>query len=334
MKLIKRITLILVIFVAIATGVAFILPSHMSIEQTVLMNAEPDMIYEQISNLKNWSAWDPWKQDELNMKTTYSGPESGVGAQFDFESENSGKGWLKVNEANAEKGIKFDMHFEKGNMNARGEFRIEKTPQGTKVSWLYESDPTYNPIARYLMTLYAPTMRKTFERGLNNIKTIVEKCGGNHTKIKEGRSTAAILAGFRMKMATPEISKLMGDMYGKIGEYISKKGAKMIGAPGGMYYSYSKDSCDLEAIVPIDKMVPSTKEISVRQMPEMKVVTTIHKGDYRKLEATYNDVKNWIDGKKLKISGPSWEVYLTDPGSPEMAKDTSRWQTQIYFPVE
>ena len=29
--------------------------------------------------------------------------------------------------------------------------------------------------------------------------------------------------------------------------------------------------------------------------------------------------------------GPSWEVYVTDPGA---EPDTSKWQTDIYFPVE
>ena len=39
----------------------------------------------------------------------------------------------------------------------------------------------------------------------------------------------------------------------------------------------------------------------------------------------------FILNKGKKISGPIREVYVTDPG---MEKDTTKWLTEIIFPIE
>jgi len=39
----------------------------------------------------------------------------------------------------------------------------------------------------------------------------------------------------------------------------------------------------------------------------------------------------FIEENEKEINGASWEVYITDPMS---EPDTSKWVTQIYYPVK
>jgi effector-binding domain-containing protein len=70
---------------------------------------------------------------------------------------------------------------------------------------------------------------------------------------------------------------------------------------------------------------------TITQLPATKAVKAIHLGSYDNLGDSHNQINQYIQYKKLEISGAPMEVYLTDPMT---EKDTAKWVTEIYYPIK
>lgn len=63
-----------------------------------------------------------------------------------------------------------------------------------------------------------------------------------------------------------------------------------------------------------------------------KALKVKYMGNYGpEMMTAYNDIAHYMEEKGYDINGDSWEVYVTDPG---IEKDTTKWETLIYFPVK
>jgi effector-binding domain-containing protein len=48
------------------------------------------------------------------------------------------------------------------------------------------------------------------------------------------------------------------------------------------------------------------------------------------MQTTHEDLARYVQYKKLQEEGPVMEVYITDP---TQEPDTSKWITEIYYPI-
>ena len=54
-------------------------------------------------------------------------------------------------------------------------------------------------------------------------------------------------------------------------------------------------------------------------------------GPYELTAKAHTAIHEYIGAHNKKIIGAPWEVYVTDPG---LEKDTAKWETDVYYPVE
>ena len=88
----KRIILGLIVLLAIAVGIAFLLPGKVHVERSIAIAAPAEKIFPLINSPRRFNEWSPWAQIDPDMKITFSGPESGVGATMEWQSENRNVG--------------------------------------------------------------------------------------------------------------------------------------------------------------------------------------------------------------------------------------------------
>ena len=178
MKLLKRITLVLLVLVVLLAVVGFFLPSHYRVERSVSIRAKPEAIYAQISNFKNWLQWTAWNQTKYpDMQVKFDGPESGVGAGYSWEGKSTGQGSIKFTRAEPGKEISYDLNFEQGKYKSLGSITLEPSGESVKVTWSNEGELGANPINRYFGLMMDRMMGPDFEEGLNNLKRKVESDG-------------------------------------------------------------------------------------------------------------------------------------------------------------
>jgi hypothetical protein len=153
--------------------------SHM--ERSVVINAQPAAVYEELISFKNINTWSPWFKLDPNMKLTYEGPEAGVGAKMTWDSQdpNVGKGAQWIMEAEENRRVKSGMNFGAMEGNFVAEFILEPTPEGTKVTWTYDGDvsntPTMNAAFGKFFGAFTDSMLgPSYEQGLDALKRKVE----------------------------------------------------------------------------------------------------------------------------------------------------------------
>ena len=175
MKILKRILVAILGVVALLLLVSFFLPSQVHVERSLVIQAPAEKVFDQINTLKNWEKWSPWHKLDPQMKLQYDGAASGVGAKYTWEStqRNVGSGSLAITRTVPGELIQTAMDFrEQG--QATGLFKLERAPEGTKVTWSMDTDLGRNPIAKYFGLVMDKMVGPDFERGLNNLKSVAE----------------------------------------------------------------------------------------------------------------------------------------------------------------
>ena len=175
MKPLKKIVLALMVIPMALILISLFLPSHYRVERTVVMRAKPDAVYAQVSALKNWPEWTAWTVSKYpDMKCSFAGPESGVGAIYSWEGKSSGSGKLKITRAEPGQRVDYDLDFENGKYLSTGAIIIEPENGAVKVTWFNEGSLGWNPVSRFFGLLMDRMMGPDFEEGLRKLQQRVE----------------------------------------------------------------------------------------------------------------------------------------------------------------
>jgi effector-binding domain-containing protein len=124
-----------------------------------------------------------------------------------------------------------------------------------------------------------------------------------------------------------------GQLFGQIGPYVFQVSAQMIGPPLLIVHDeeFKEKDVDLEVAFPITANVPAKGEFKCYDLPGSDhMATTIHKGSWETISAAYNALMRWIEANGYQITGPSREIYFTDPNS---GVPPSEYVTEVQFPV-
>jgi hypothetical protein len=151
-------------------------PNTFRVERSIIISAPPEKLSTLINDFHNWDQWSPWAKLDPAMKTTYSGPPSGVGSIYEWEGNSAvGKGRMEILFTDpAKTSIKLDFLKPFEGHNA-ADFILAPQGTSTSVSWIMVGTLAFLP--GKLMSVFT-TMDKMigrdFEKGLANMKAAVE----------------------------------------------------------------------------------------------------------------------------------------------------------------
>ncbi len=175
MKIIKRILLVIVLLIGLAVVVGMLMPREQHVERSIVITADPAVIFDQINNLKNWENWSPWfKLDPASVRN-YSDPAVGAGAFYTWSSENEnvGKGKMTILDSQPNSLITTQLEFE-GMEKALGYFKLEPDEEGTKLTWAFDANMGSNPFYRLMGLMMDKMLGASFDEGLAAIKQTAE----------------------------------------------------------------------------------------------------------------------------------------------------------------
>lgn len=151
-------------------------PSTFVVQRTTTINASPEKVAALINDFHNWDKWSPWAKLDPNMKTTYSGSASGVGAVYEWQGNSKvGQGRMEIVSITPTKTtIKLDFLSPVKSRNT-ADFLIEAQGTGTRVTWIMYGPMDYFP--GKLMSVFTSMDKMIgpdFEKGFANLKTAAE----------------------------------------------------------------------------------------------------------------------------------------------------------------
>lgn len=171
----------ILILLALAVAVILILaskkPDDFRYSRSLAMAARPSIIFPHVNNLFNWNTWSPWAKLDLNAKTTFSGPDAGVGAAMKWDGNNKvGAGTLTITESVQDQRIVMRLDFErpfKGTQMC--EFTFEPQGDMTLVTWAaFGESPFIGKVMSVIMDCEKMTCNY-YDKGLANLKSVVER---------------------------------------------------------------------------------------------------------------------------------------------------------------
>jgi hypothetical protein len=176
MKILKVLGITLLSMTIIFLLIGVFLSGHAYLERTIIIDASPEKVYNQVNQFDDLEYWSPWVMMDPDAVYTFSGPDSGVGAIYTWDSEdpNIAQGAQEIVESTPHSYVKTIMNF--GGMKGEhfAEFILEPTEGGTAVTWTYEGTEE-DFFMRYFMAGTNMFLGPMYEEGLENLKSYVEE---------------------------------------------------------------------------------------------------------------------------------------------------------------
>ena len=142
------------IVAALFVLVALFLPSSRTITEKVETNRRQAIVFDTLNSFKRFKDWNALTMRDPAARLELSGPESGVGARLDYNSEARalGEGSWEIVESDADSRIAYRIENPDRGDNKRMEFTLKPTGRGGRnieITQRYDVDYGWNLLGRY-----------------------------------------------------------------------------------------------------------------------------------------------------------------------------------------
>jgi effector-binding domain-containing protein len=131
----------------------------------------------------------------------------------------------------------------------------------------------------------------------------------------------------RGTLVMSELPSFFGRAFSAVAAVLNAQGTPPTHEPFAYYPTMPGATIEVEAGFAVDAPIAPSGDVVPSQLPGGTVARGMHVGPYEKLAETYTAMGVWAATQGLTLSGPMWEVYLSDP---QQEPDPSTWRTEIF----
>lgn len=342
MKLIKYFFFLLLI--AIIGGAVYFGTQDGSFDTSVSKNiaAPASMIYDNVSDFKNWESWEPWSDEDPNMKITYPDSTEGVGGSYSWTSKVMGDGMMKttaiVPNEKMEQQIKFDTPIGEVANDIYWVFNASENGN-TEVTWGMKGERSFleKVYGAFQSEDIDSQLKAMFGKGLTDLEIAVqaemEKFDVDINGLKEYGGGYYMYTTAASKM--DDLGAKMGPMMGKVSSFMERNKVAMAGMPFTIYNEMDElnNSVIFSTAIPIkERIIVTEGDVLCGYMDRLIAVKTTLSGNYTHLSKAYELAQNYIIANAYTVdpSKKMFEVYTNDPGT---IANPAEWKTEIYIPI-
>jgi hypothetical protein len=174
-----RLFLFFLLAVIVTTAaLSFMLPTSQKIERSIVINASPATIYNELIKLENFNKFSVWSQQDSAAVYTLTGTDGTIGANTSWKGspEISGEGKIEIKALEPNRKVVHQLNFTKPKKGtAESVFLLNETNKATTtLTWTFNmATPRPWNIFNLLYSL-DKQMGKDFEDGLTAMKTMIE----------------------------------------------------------------------------------------------------------------------------------------------------------------
>lgn len=167
-------------------------PDQFHVERSTTIAAPGAAVFARLDDFHQWASWSPWDKLDLNMKKTYEGASSGVGAAYHWAGNDKvGEGRMTISQSQPPASLVMSAEFIKPfKANNTCSFTLAPDGPGTRVIWAMDGRENFMGKAMGLLMSADKMIGPDFERGLANLRALAER-----EAQQPGDSTAAPRAG-------------------------------------------------------------------------------------------------------------------------------------------
>ena len=148
---------------------------HFEVSRSTVVAAEPDAVRAEVDDFRRWTAWSPWEDVDPSMSRTYTGPDSGVGAHYEWSgNRRAGRGSMEITSSSRDR-IGIRLTFVKP-WRATNDvvFTFEPSDGGTAVTWRMAGEQKGLAAVLARVLPMDRLVGRDFEKGLARLRTVCE----------------------------------------------------------------------------------------------------------------------------------------------------------------
>jgi carbon monoxide dehydrogenase subunit G len=175
--MLSTIIFLVVLLVAVVLGLAVMKPDIFKVQRSISIKAPPEKIFALINDYHQWGHWSPYENIDPAMKKTFSGPEKGKGAVYEWEGNAKiGKGRMEILESSSHAKIIIKLDFFKP-MEAHNtaEFTLEPKGDVTEVTWAMYGPASLMVKVMHMFFNMDKMVGGQFAEGLSKLKALAER---------------------------------------------------------------------------------------------------------------------------------------------------------------
>jgi uncharacterized protein YndB with AHSA1/START domain len=174
--MLKKILIALAAIVIVLVAVVAMQPSEFRVTRTATISAPVADVFAQVNDFHHWQAWSPWAKLDPAAKATFEGPRAGPGAIFSWAGNDKvGEGRMTLTESQPSELIRIKLDFVKPmEGTSTTEFTFKPAGDQTAVTWTMTGHRNFVAKAVCLFMDIDKMVGSDFEKGLANLKSVVE----------------------------------------------------------------------------------------------------------------------------------------------------------------
>lgn len=329
MRLLKVLFFGVAILLLAAIGVAFVLPSRVATERSVVIDRAPSMVHAVVDSYTLFNRWSPWADLDPNTRYTYEGPERGVGAAMIWASDDPsvGSGRQTITASAAPERVETALDF--GDFGtSKATLSIAPEGEGSKVTWGFETELKitfdgkffFGVLGRWFGLTMADAIGADYDRGLGKLKALLEgmpraDLTGLEAVVQDvAAQPAYAVPGLSSGTDSASSSAVLGAAYGEIVALAQANNVKLSGPPYTVIRGHSGDQWQYDAGIPVDRNdVPPSGRLEAAQTFAGRAADFRHLGSYDTLGQTHAKAEAWLATRGLAAGEPRMEIYVSDP---------------------
>ena len=338
----KKFLIVIGILVVIIVLLGLFAPKDYTVARSINMKASKEVVYEQISLLKNFNSWSPWAELDSAMVTTYEGTDGTVGAKSHWEgNKDVGKGTMELKLLTPNEKVETTVHFiEPWESISESFYSIAENGDSLTVTWSFSGHNAFPSNIFGLFMNMDDMLGTDFNKGLNKLKikcesTISEDKTYNSYKIIEFDYQGGEFIAVKKQLKMEEMSAFFQQSAGQVMGYMQKNNIGINGTVTGLYYSWDEEKQESESAFAVPFL--STKELKLDKGLEViklnpsKAIKIEYYGAYEKSANAHYAMDEYMKEKGIDHVPPVVEEYITDPTT---EADTTKWLTNIIYLIQ
>ena len=173
--MIIKILLGLVVVIGILLIIIALRPADFHVERSATISAPAIALFEQVNDHRKFAIWNPFMKLDPNVKNTYSGPDSGVGAACGWEGNSKiGAGSATIIESKPGELVRQRMDWKRPmEGTSTVEFTFKPDGDNTVVTWAMYGRNNFMGKVVSLFINCEKMVGPQFEQGLANLGKVV-----------------------------------------------------------------------------------------------------------------------------------------------------------------
>jgi hypothetical protein len=151
-------------------------PENFKYSRSATIEAPPQVLFEQINDLRNFQKWNPWAKVDPSSVITFAGPATGVDSAYTWKgNKDVGEGTMTIVESKPGELVRARMDFKKPMAATHtAEFTFKPDGNQTLVTWSMSGTNNFMGKAFGLVVDCDKMVGTEFSKGLATLKALME----------------------------------------------------------------------------------------------------------------------------------------------------------------